>query len=294
MADRRRTAASAGRSGAGAALGLRLRTRSPEGPRAGMDQTTAIRSRDQRGAAGRGAGRRGRCQARRAGPGTGPIVWPDDPIASAERAHPWRSGDGSVVEDPGVPGCGRVGISLSSCWSINVASAPEIETIKGPDQVEVRSAPLPEASSLVPKSVAGSNPPDHPGGSQPWAAAVRPRGRQGDGVRVDLDGRLVHPRRPVRRSSSGSTGSSGWCQEDVDLAAWLERWFVRSFLEVQGQPWHEPGGRARSGPGVDEPGRRTQRQGGRHPDRDGRRPRPPSCSPPTASSLPRATTASAW
>jgi hypothetical protein len=28
--------------------------------------------------------------------------------------------------------------------------------------------------------------------------------------------------------------------EDVDLAAWLERYFVRSFLEVQGLPWHEP------------------------------------------------------
>jgi len=28
--------------------------------------------------------------------------------------------------------------------------------------------------------------------------------------------------------------------EDVDLASWLERYFVRSFLEVQGLPWHEP------------------------------------------------------
>ena len=25
--------------------------------------------------------------------------------------------------------------------------------------------------------------------------------------------------------------------EDVDLASWLERYFVRSFLEVQGRPW---------------------------------------------------------
>lgn len=29
--------------------------------------------------------------------------------------------------------------------------------------------------------------------------------------------------------------------EDVDLASWLERYFVRSFLEVQGLPWHEAG-----------------------------------------------------
>jgi glycosyltransferase involved in cell wall biosynthesis len=28
----------------------------------------------------------------KAGPATHPIVWPDDPIASAERAHPWRPG----------------------------------------------------------------------------------------------------------------------------------------------------------------------------------------------------------
>ncbi len=28
--------------------------------------------------------------------------------------------------------------------------------------------------------------------------------------------------------------------EDVDLASWLERYFVRSFIEVQGLPWHEP------------------------------------------------------
>jgi glycosyltransferase involved in cell wall biosynthesis len=28
----------------------------------------------------------------RSGPATHPIVWPDDPIASAERAHPWRPG----------------------------------------------------------------------------------------------------------------------------------------------------------------------------------------------------------
>lgn len=28
--------------------------------------------------------------------------------------------------------------------------------------------------------------------------------------------------------------------EDADLAGWLERYFVRSFLEVQGLPWPEP------------------------------------------------------
>src|SRR5262245_4407374 len=28
--------------------------------------------------------------------------------------------------------------------------------------------------------------------------------------------------------------------EDADLASWLERYFVRSFLEVQGLPWPEP------------------------------------------------------
>jgi glycosyltransferase involved in cell wall biosynthesis len=28
----------------------------------------------------------------RAGTATHPIVWPDDPIAAAERAHPWRPG----------------------------------------------------------------------------------------------------------------------------------------------------------------------------------------------------------
>ena len=40
--------------------------------------------------------------------------------------------------------------------------------------------------------------------------------------------------------SSGSTGSSGWCPRTSTWPSWLERYFVRSFLEVQGLPWHEP------------------------------------------------------
>ena len=63
--------------------------------------------------------------------------------------------------------------------------------------------------------------------------------RQSHGVRVDLDGRLVDP----RRRYGGVLWFDGIVRvvsEDVDLAAWLERYFVRSFLEVQGLPWHEP------------------------------------------------------
>lgn len=35
-------------------------------------------------------------------------------------------------------------------------------------------------------------------------------------------------------------GSVRVVSEDADLAGWLERYFVRSFLEVQGLPWPEP------------------------------------------------------
>ena len=63
--------------------------------------------------------------------------------------------------------------------------------------------------------------------------------------------------------------------EDVDLASWLERYFVRSFLEVQGLPWHEPAvERDLVQVSMNLADGLSAKAAG-HPDRDGRRPRPP-------------------